>query len=355
VLHLADDSEHLAISLAQAALLECRISSSRRSSPEPWSFVRPAFWRRCRWAELTIGKDLELGISLHRLLVPPLGRVLNKGEHSFSTHERAVDARHLEDMASMRPHDVADHHLARFRRPPRLGHRVAFPCVSRRSGREDRLDGAKDLLGLRKDQRTEPCDNRSFGRDEELLEVPLDLTGLAAGVWDGRELLVERVLPLTIYVDLLGDGEGHAIGQRTERRDLVGRSRLLATELVARDAEDGKATVAIGAMELLKPGILGGQPALGRNVDDEHRPVTQRVEVERLSVERCDLVLENGDDKTLPKVVILRVSLDYRHGVPVHGPWASSRAVEAGTAQARTPASASGSGTSSNLGASEWT
>ena len=55
------------------------------------------------------------------------------------------------------------------------------------------------------------------GRHEELLEVPLDVAGLAVGVGGGGQLGVERMAVVAVDLDLLGQREGHAVGGRAER------------------------------------------------------------------------------------------------------------------------------------------
>ena len=51
-----------------------------------------------------------------------------------------------------------------------------------------------------------------LGRDEELLEVPLDVAGVALRVGLGGQLVVDGVAPVAVDVDLLEQREGHAVG-----------------------------------------------------------------------------------------------------------------------------------------------
>lgn len=68
---------------------------------------------------------------------------------------------------------------------------------------------------------------------QELLEVPLNVTGRAIAVSHLGELAVERMAVVTVDVDLLEQWEGDAVGGRAERGDLFVGTRLLPHELVA--------------------------------------------------------------------------------------------------------------------------
>src|SRR4051812_47289401 len=53
------------------------------------------------------------------------------------------------------------------------------PCPWKTSARQDRLDGRNDLVGFGLGHRPEPADDVAAGRNQELLEVPLDVARLA--------------------------------------------------------------------------------------------------------------------------------------------------------------------------------
>ena len=59
--------------------------------------------------------------------------------------------------------------------------------------------------------RAEAGDDLAARRDEELLEVPADVAGVALGVGDRRQLLVDRVAGLAVDVDLLEQREVDAV------------------------------------------------------------------------------------------------------------------------------------------------
>ena len=129
------------------------------------------------------------------------------------------------------------------------------------------------------------------GGDEELLEVPLDVAVAAVGVGHGGELGVERVAPVAVHLDLLGQRERDAVGGGAERGDLLGAARLLSAELVARHAEDREALVGVLLVHLLEALVLGREAALRGHVHDEERLVLVVVEVERGAVEAVEGVV----------------------------------------------------------------
>ena len=104
--------------------------------------------------------------------------------------------------------------------------------------------------------------------------LALDVLGLL-------QRLVERRGLAAVDLDLVEDREGDAPRHRAVLEDLVHRTGLLAAELVAREAEHGEAAVGVGALQLLELLVLGRQPALRGDVDDEQHLV--RVVGERRS------------------------------------------------------------------------
>ena len=77
----------------------------------------------------------------------------------------------------------------------------------------------------------------------------MDVAGLPVGVGGRGELVVERVPVLPLTSVLASSGKVHAVGDGAELLDLLGGARLLADELVAGDAEDGEAPLAVGLLE----------------------------------------------------------------------------------------------------------
>src|SRR5699024_1409304 len=64
--------------------------------------------------------------------------------------------------------------------------------------RQGVVDRGDQFGGARLGARTETAQNLAVGGDQELLEVPLDVPGLAVGVGGLRQLLVDRVPVLTV-------------------------------------------------------------------------------------------------------------------------------------------------------------
>jgi hypothetical protein len=116
------------------------------------------------------------------------------------------------------------------------------------------------------------------GPTRNFLEVPLDVARLAVRVRHRGELLVHRVPPRPIDLDLLQHREAHPVAGRAELRDLIGGAGLLAAELVAGEADDREPAVAVRLVQPLQPLVLRREAALGRDVDHEQgaRQVTER-------------------------------------------------------------------------------
>lgn len=112
----------------------------------------------------------------------------------------------------------------------------------------------------------------SITSNKELLKVPLD----ALEAQQTRLLVLEpgpkRVGVVAVDLGLLHDGECHAVVELAELLDVVVGAGLLATELVAGEAENDKV---LGVLllelgpELLETSILGSEAALGGCVDNE--------------------------------------------------------------------------------------
>lgn len=119
--------------------------------------------------------------------------------------------------------------------------------------------------------------------NQELLKVPLDAseaqqTGLLL-----LEVDVDGVGVVTVDVDLLENGEGDAVVELAEGGDLVSGSGLLATKLVAGEADDGESLILVLLVDLLEALVLGSEAALGGDVHNEHDLALQLLEGEGLS------------------------------------------------------------------------
>src|ERR1700722_532625 len=155
----------------------------------------------------------------------------------------------------------------------------------------DRLDDGC-VLGL--GPGAEATDDLAGGGDDELLEVPHDVAGLALAIGDLGQLGVDRVTAIAVHVDLLEHRERHAVGARAELLDLLGGAGLLAQELVAGEPEDTEPLVAVRLLEALQPLVLRSEPALGGDVHEEERLSLVRGERCVLAGERVDRDVEEG-------------------------------------------------------------
>ena len=169
-----------------------------------------------------------------------------------------------------------------------------------RSVRQGVGDGRDQGRVVGRDAGAEAGD-RAVRGDEELLEVPADVAVVALGVGDLRQLVIDRVPTGAVDVDLLVHRERHAVRRRAERGDLLGRPRLLATELVAREPDHAEAALGIRALQLLEPGVLGCEAAPRRHVDDEQGLARVLLEAPGLAVQRVDRVLEDRHRTSMPR------------------------------------------------------
>src|SRR5688572_6591880 len=98
----------------------------------------------------------------------------------------------------------------------------ARPRASNSTG-QSLLDRTHDLVVLGLDERREASDDFTVAADEELLEVPPDVAGVAFAVGDRGELLIQLVAIVAVHFDLLRERERHAVARAAERLDLVRR------------------------------------------------------------------------------------------------------------------------------------
>src|SRR5262249_37534782 len=160
--------------------------------------------------------------------------------------------------------------ITRLRQDPTAGRPSPFPSGTPgfgppglESGGELVLDRPAERRVLGRDLGPEARDHGTVGRHQELLEVPLHVAGLAIGVGLLGELVVDRVPLGAVDVDLLEERERHAVGRVAELADLLRSPRLLAHELVAREAEHLEAAVGVLVVQLLQARVLRCEAALG--------------------------------------------------------------------------------------------
>ncbi|MNT16723.1 hypothetical protein D3C72_1518390 [compost metagenome] len=85
----------------------------------------------------------------------------------------------------------------------------------------------------------------------------------------GGQLLVQRVGVFTGHADLGEHREAHVVGQLAELLDLRLAARLLAEEVVGREAQHFQALRVLLRVQRLQAFVLRGQAALGRHVDQQ--------------------------------------------------------------------------------------
>src|SRR5438128_2592002 len=74
------------------------------------------------------------------------------------------------------------------------------------------LNGADDLGRVRFCPRPKPLDHLTVGRDQKLLEVPLNVARLTIGIDRLGQLGIQRVAVVAVYVGLLQQRERHPVG-----------------------------------------------------------------------------------------------------------------------------------------------
>jgi len=129
----------------------------------------------------------------------------------------------------------------------------------------------------------------AVGRDEELLEVPLHVACRALSVRLGRQLCVDGITVVPVDVDLGRHREGDAVGGRAEGCDLLRGPRLLAAELVGREAQHGETLALEFLLQRFELSVLRGEPAAAGDVDDERGLAVQQSAEGRL------FALQRGD------------------------------------------------------------
>jgi hypothetical protein len=135
----------------------------------------------------------------------------------------------------------------------------------------------------------EPLDDVALAVDEELLEVPRDV-GAVTGL--RLEPGVQLARPLAVDLDLREQREGAVVLRGRELEDLGVGARLLCTELVAREAQDGEAPVLVVFVERTQTCVLRGEASSARDVDDEQDLAGVFAEVDRVTRDgrQCEVV-----------------------------------------------------------------
>ena len=135
---------------------------------------------------------------------------------------------------------------------------------------------------FRRDHRVEPLDHFAVSTDQELLEVPPDVSALGLLA----QPLVELAGAVAVDLDLAEHREGDAELGGGELEHLGIAARLLCTELVAGEGEDGEPGCFVAVMERTQTCVLAGEASIARNVDDEEHPAAVGVECHLITGDR---------------------------------------------------------------------
>lgn len=117
-----------------------------------------------------------------------------------------------------------------------------------------------------------PSNDLTLAGDEEFGEVPLD----AIRAQNARRLLLQQSVEWmrirTIDVDLVKHRKADPVVLFAESADLVGRPGFLRAELVAREAEHGKAPILVLLVQRFQARVLRRESAVaGRVHDQQHK------------------------------------------------------------------------------------
>ena len=92
-----------------------------------------------------------------------------------------------------------------------------------------------------------------------------------------------------VYVELCGQWEADRVFLRAERRNLLRTARFLLAELIARYTDHAEASRLESFVYALQSFVLGSQPAVGSDIDDERRAARELGKVEHLAVQSLHL------------------------------------------------------------------
>src|SRR5688572_14769445 len=126
--------------------------------------------------------------------------------------------------------------------------------------------------------------------DQELLEVPLDVAGMA--VRRVGEPRVQRMAAGAVDVEFPAHREGHAVGRRAEGLDLRLGAGFLRAELVAGKPDDREVLARELLVEALEVGVLRRKAAAARDVHGEHDLALERAQEVTLAADSRQVEVE---------------------------------------------------------------
>jgi len=138
---------------------------------------------------------------------------------------------------------------------------------------------------FRRDDRTEPLDDLAGSVHQKLLEVPCNVGRLAITGLLGLEPRVELGGIVTVDIDFREHRKVDTEVLGDKDPNLLGRSRLLTTELIAREGQDSDAVVIM--MKRTQTCVLRREASSGRDVDDEAGGIGEIGERDLFTFQRC--------------------------------------------------------------------
>ena len=138
---------------------------------------------------------------------------------------------------------------------------------------------------FRRDDRTEPLDDLASSVHQKLLEVPCNVGRLAIAGLLGLEPRIELGGTVTVDIDFREHRKVDIEVLGDEGPNLLGRSRLLATELIARKRQDSDAVVVM--MKRTQTCVLRRKASTGCDVDDEAGGIGEIRERNLFTFQRC--------------------------------------------------------------------
>src|SRR5690606_25328625 len=134
--------------------------------------------------------------------------------------------------------------------------------------------------------------------DQVFVEIPFR-QGILAQL--GGDPAVEGMRVLPEHLLLLGEREVDVEIDLAEFPDLLGRTGLLAAEIVRRHAKHHQALVPVVAPQLLQVGILRGEAALRGGVDQQHGLAAELLHRQRLAVDGGEVEIMGAHAGPFPR------------------------------------------------------
>ena len=153
---------------------------------------------------------------------------------------------------------------------------------------------ADGSLGVRLFAGLEPGDHLALSVDQELVKVPLDLTGEFGVGRLAREELEKRIDPLALDDDLREEREADLVLGRAKLLDLLVGPRFLLAEFVGGEGQDREPLILVLLVNRLEILVLRSQAALAGRVDDQQDLALVAGQVDILAFDVLDVKIKYG-------------------------------------------------------------